>query len=250
MQTALQLAVPEYLEETVSATVAFTPRLIGALVILLVGWFLGGLAARVVARVADRIELDRATLSTPLGAMLGGTEQAVSSAFGTLAQWFVFAVAILAAANVLAIPLLSQWVATAVSYLPAFIAGLLVIVVGFVVADFVGDAINRTRAATETRYTSVFATGTRLFLYFTAVVIGLSTMGVDVALLLTIAQAFAWGIAAAFAIGVGIALGWGGRDYVAANIDRWMGNVGYAARTRDEATGSPMADGGDAESGK
>ncbi|SFR44822.1 mechanosensitive ion channel family protein [Halogeometricum limi] len=244
MQTVLQLAVPEFLQEVIAETIAFTPRLIGALLVLLVGWFLGGIAARVVTRIADRVELDKATLKTPLGAMLGGTERAVSTAFGTLARWFVFAVAILAAANVLAIALLSEWVSTAVSYLPAFVAGLLVIVVGFVVADFIGDAILRTQAATETRYTGIFATGTRMFLYFTAVVIGLSTMGINVELLFTIAQAFAWGLAAAFAIGAGIALGWGGKDYVASNIGRWMGNVNYAATRSDRAGDGAMADGG------
>lgn len=244
MKTILQLAVPEFLQDVIAQTVAFTPRFLGALVILIVGWFLGGIAAAVVAGIADRIQLDRATLSTPLGSILGGTERAVSAAFGTIARWFVFAVSILAAANVLAIPLLSAWVSTAVSYLPAFVAGLLVIVVGFIVADFIGDSIKKTQAATETRYTGVFATGTRLFLYFTAVVVGLSTMGVNVDLLYTIAQAFAWGIAAAFAIGAGIALGWGGRDYVAENIGRWMGSVNYAATRPDDSDSGAIADGG------
>ena len=33
----LQLGIPEFLQETVSAIVAFLPRLVGALVILLIG---------------------------------------------------------------------------------------------------------------------------------------------------------------------------------------------------------------------
>jgi len=57
------------------------------------------------------------------------------------------ALAILAAANVLAIDLLIEWVGTAVSYLPAFIAGLAVIILGFIVAGFIGDAVTRARVA-------------------------------------------------------------------------------------------------------
>lgn len=221
----MQLQIPEYLEESIIAIIAFLPRLIGAVIVLLIGWIVGIALGKVVRSLADRVQLDRAVLETPIGRILGGTERAVSKAFGTLTKWFVYAVAILAAANVLAIPTLSEWVATAVSYLPAFIAGLLVILLGFVVADFIGDSIMRTRAATQTAYTAWFAAGTRMFLYFTAIVIGLDTMGIEVGILFVFAEAFAWGLAAALALGVGIALGWGGHTYVQENIGRWMGRA-------------------------
>jgi len=217
--------LPGWLQDPIAGFVALIPRLVGAVVILLIGWVIGRGAAAVVRRIADRIELDRMVLDTPLGRMLGGTESAVSGAFGKLAAWFVYALAILAAANVLAIPRLSLWVAAAVSYLPALVAGLLVIILGFVVADFIGDAIMRTRAATHTDYTTWFATGTRMFLYFTAIVIGLDTMGIDVGILYLFARALAWGVAAAIAIGAGVAFGWGGRDYVAEHIDGWMSSA-------------------------
>ncbi|EFW89890.1 TM helix repeat-containing protein [Haladaptatus paucihalophilus DX253] len=224
--TVLQAGgLPPWVQDPLTGFVAFLPRLVGAVVVLLIGWVIGRGAAAVVRRVSDRIELDRMVLDTPLGRMLGGTEGSVASAFGKLAAWFVYALAILAAANVLAIPRLSLWVATAVSYLPALIAGLLVIILGFIVADFIGDAIMRTRAATHTDYTVWFATGTRMFLYFTAIVIGLDTMGISVGILYVFARALAWGLAAAIAIGVGVSFGWGGRDYVASHIDGWMSSA-------------------------
>jgi hypothetical protein len=219
------VGLPSWLQDPIAATLTALPRLIGAIIILVIGWIIGRLVAGIVRRIADGIHLDRRTVNTPLGRMLGGSENAVSNAFGRVAAWFIYALAILAAANVLAIPLLSGWIATAVSYLPALIAGLLVIVLGFIVADFIGDAIMRTRATAHTNYTSWFATGTRLFLYFTAIVIGLDTMGIDVQLLYLFARALAWGLAAAVAIGVGVAFGWGGHDYVAEHIDGWMGRA-------------------------
>ncbi|WP_231190155.1 hypothetical protein [Haladaptatus sp. DYF46] len=224
--TVLQTSgFPEWVLDPLSGFVALIPRLVGAIIILLIGWGIGRGVAAVVRRVAHTIDFDRMVLATPLGRILGGTEEAVSGAFGKLAAWFVYALAILAAANVLAIATLSEWVAVAVSYLPALIAGLLVIVLGFVVADFIGDTIMRTRAATHTDYTTWFVTGTRLFLYFTAIVIGLDTMGIEVGVLYLFARAFAWGFAAAIAIGAGVAFGWGGRDYVAEHIGEWMSSA-------------------------
>jgi small-conductance mechanosensitive channel len=242
--TALQVGVPPAASDAVDATVAFVPRLLAAIVILLVGWLLGRLLARAVGSLLNRVELDRAVLETPLGAMLGGSERAVLTAFGTLSAWFVYALAVLAAANVFAIALLSEWLSVAVSYLPSFVAGLLVIVVGFVVADFIGDTIGRTRAATETAYTGAFANGTRVFLYITAVVIGLSTMGIDVSLLFTVAQALAWGIAAAIAIGVGGMFALGGRDYVASHIDDWARSSSHTVATPAVTDDNPDAGSG------
>ncbi|MFB6179026.1 MAG: hypothetical protein ABEI77_04800 [Halorientalis sp.] len=236
-----QVAVPDFLEQTVSNIIAFLPRLVGALVVLVIGWIVGVAFGALVQRLSDRVELDKYVMDTPLGRFMGGTQRAVSDTFGKIAKWFVYALAILAAADVLAITLLSQWIQTAVSYLPAFVGGLLVIVLGFVVADFIGDAIMQTRAATQTSYTSWFAAGTRMFLYFTAIVIGLDTMGIDVSILYLFARAVAWGLAAALAIGVGIAIGWGGHTYVSNNIDRWMGQASSAT---PEPKGRQQTDGG------
>ena len=220
----LQTGLDQTIDDTISGIIEFAPRLAGALIILLVGWFVGRIVFRAVAELADRVELDRTVVKTPLGRMLGGTEDAVSKAFGRVSAWFVYALAFLAAADVLAVELLSEWISTAVSYLPSFVAGALIIVVGFVLADFLADAIGRTETVTDTRYTGWFADGTRIFLYFIALVIGLDTMGVAVDILFTFAESISLGIAVGVALALGIAFGWGGKDYVAENIDGWIGS--------------------------
>ncbi|MFC6975525.1 hypothetical protein ACFQL1_14100 [Halomicroarcula sp. GCM10025709] len=180
------------LGETIAGFVDFLPQLVGAVLILVIGWFIGRLVGGLVRRLVDRTEIDRLVLKTPLGGALGGSERAVSTSLGRIGAFFVYALAILAAADALAIELLSQWIADAVSYLPALIAGLLIIVIGFVLADFLSDIVAHTETVTDTGYTDVFADGLRAFLYFVTVIIGLGTMGVDVQILNTFAQAAAW----------------------------------------------------------
>ncbi|WP_336344886.1 mechanosensitive ion channel family protein [Halalkalicoccus ordinarius] len=225
--------IPDFLGQVLSDLILLIPRLIGALIILLIGWFVGRIVARVVSTLADRTEIDRRTMQTPIGDMLGGTERTISNAFGTVSAYYVYFLAILAAANALQIPLLSAWIADAASYLPAFIAGLLIIVVGFIVADFVGDVIERTRATTHSGITSVMANGVRVFLYFIVIVVGLDTMQVDVGILYIFAAAIAGGLGLALAIGFGIAFGFGARDYVAENIDDWAGQASAQVETPD-----------------
>jgi small-conductance mechanosensitive channel len=239
---ALQFdTLPGFLRDTISTILTYLPRIVAAIVILLIGWIIGRVLAGVVRTIVDRTELDTLTMRTPLGRMLG-SEGAVDSAFGKLVAWYVYFLALLAAADALAIPVLSNWISTAVSYLPAFIAGLLVIVVGFIVADFVARAIERSQTASQTSYTGVFADGVRFFLYFTAVVVGLDTMGIDVQILYLFAQALAWGLAAAVAIGLGLAVGLGGRDYVSNNINSWMGRARQGAPSMSDQQPSSTDD--------
>ena len=235
--------LPGWLGNALSQILTALPRLVGALVILAIGWVVGKAVGKVIAGVADKAGIDRRAGDTPLGRMMGGSRNAVSNFLGKVSAWFVYALAILAAANTLAIPILSQWIATAVSYLPSFIAGLLVIIGGFILADFVGDAIKRTRSATESAYTQYFASGVQVFLYFTAIVIGLDTMGIAVDILYVFARAMAWGLAAGVALAIGIAFGWGGHSYVADNLGRWSGSAkSTASDMSSQDQGSPADD--------
>jgi len=240
----LQVDVVTSVETVVGDVVAFLPQFVGALAILIVGWFLGRVAYRLVRATADRLDVDRRMLRTPIGAMAGGTEQAVANTFGTLAAWFVYALAILAAADVLAIELLSEWIATAVSYFPALLAGGLVIVIGFILADFVGDVVARMETITETGYTDAFADGIRVLLYFVAVVIALDTVGVSTDIIFLFAQAVAFGLAAGLALAIGIGFGWGSKDYVAENIGSWFGRAPRPVGTGQTDGGTEQADGG------
>ncbi|WP_129114999.1 mechanosensitive ion channel family protein [Halegenticoccus tardaugens] len=236
----LQGGVPEFLQSTISNIIAFLPRLIGALVILIIGWIIGRVLGGAVRSLTDRAGLDRRLRDTPLG-RLGGSDDAMSRGLGKITAYYIYLLAILAAANALAVPLLSQWVSTAVSYLPAFVAGLLVIIFGFVLADFVADVISRTEAVTNDRMTAIFADGVRFFLYFAVLVIGLDTMGVQVQILYLFARALAFGLAIGLALAIGIAFGLGGRDYVSQNMDQWAGRA-RSATGQSQTSGTQSDD--------
>ncbi|WP_232686416.1 mechanosensitive ion channel family protein [Halobacterium zhouii] len=231
-------AIPEFLQETVQSIIAFLPRLVGAIVILIIGWIIGAILGGIVKRITDSVGLDAHATDTPLGRMSSGDDP-VSTLLGKITAWFVYALAILAAADALAIEILSEWLARAVSYLPAFIAGLLVIIVGFVVADIIGDVIRSSLGSTAK--SSWFADGVRMFLYFTAIVIGFDTMGIDIELLYIFARALAWGLAIGIGAAIAIAFGWGAKDYVSNNISQWAGK----AKQQSPSPDSEQRSGGD-----
>lgn len=218
----LQIGVPDYLEEAITGVINFLPQLIGALIILAIGWIIGRLVGGITRRLSDRTNVDRLVMNTPLGRVLGGTEKSISNSLGRVAAYFIYALAILTAADALAIDLLSEWIAVAVTYLPALVAGGLIIIFGFILADILADLVAGTESLTSFEYTEPFADGLRFLLYFVAIVVGLDTIGVDVQILYLFAGAVAGGLALGTAIAIGLAFGLGGRDWVAANIGEWL----------------------------
>lgn len=242
-QIVLQAPIPSYFTEALTAFVNFLPQLVGAIIILLIGWVIGRVVGGVIRRVVDRSTVDRRVAATPLGDALGGTEKAISRSLGRVGSYFVYALALLAAADALAIELLSEWIAAAVSYIPAFIAGILVIVIGFILADFVADVVAGTDAMTNVSYTGAVANGLRVFGYFLAVVVGLGTIGIDVQILYLFSAAIAGGLALGVALAVGLAVGLGGRDYVADNVGTWVSGRSLPGGRGPAATG--QTDGGE-----
>jgi hypothetical protein len=86
----------------------------------------------------------------------------------------------------------------------------------------VGDALRAVGREGRLEYVPLFADALKFLLYFVVLVIGLSTMQVDVAILYVFANALAWGLAAGVAVGLGIAFGWGFKDAIARRADTWI----------------------------
>jgi len=63
------------------------------------------------------------------------------------------------------------------------------------------------------------------FVYYTTITIVLATVGIETTLLTTLVITFVVAFFGALAVGIGIAVGLGGQDCVAENINDWMPSV-------------------------
>ena len=214
--------IREEIASIIGDAIGFIPDLFVLVVLLVLGYLLGTLVGRVVERVGRRVRLDEKIKGTLLGALFAEDEGSVSGAFALVAKWYIVLLALFAAAEHLGFTFLTDWLDRLLAYVPALIAGVLIIVVGVFVADRIGEVVRRSAGAEELGLSNALAGGTKAFLYFVVVVLGLATMGVDVTILETFALAFAGALGLALALAIGIAFGWGGKEYVAENIDEWL----------------------------
>jgi hypothetical protein len=131
---------------------AFLPRLLGFLVVLLVGYVIARVVKGVLARVLDKVGIDRALHSGSTGSYVNrvAPDLRPSRLVGQLAFWFLFLGAIAIAVSQLGIPALDNFIAAIGAYIPNVIAAVLIFVIAGVVAAAVGGLVARTMGDTPT----------------------------------------------------------------------------------------------------
>lgn len=216
------------IEQSLLALVDFLPALVAAILVLVVGHLLGQLLGKVTQRVAGRTDVGERIVGTPAGALFDDDPSAVTSALGTAVYGYVLLIAAFVATDRLGFQGLRSWFDAAIGLVPAILAGLAIIVLGIVFADYVGDVIRASSAAEEAGYPDVLASVTTALLYLLVIVIGLETMGFQLQIVYVLVEnvAFAFGVAVALALGLafGLAFGLGAKDYVAENVEEWVGS--------------------------
>ncbi|WP_165160465.1 mechanosensitive ion channel family protein [Natronolimnobius sp. AArcel1] len=214
--------------DNIVGLIEFLPTLIGVAVLVYLGLLFGEKLKPVVTDAGRRVELDDKVRQTPFEALFPDDEDGVSRAFGILVKYYVAAIALFVAIEwFLTRTAATNWYMTdyfqeLLGYVPPIIIGTVVLFVGFYVANWATAEVRDSVLADRFDISPLMAGTTKAFLYFVVLVIGLDTMGVDVTILHTFAQAFAYAVGLALALAVGIAFGWGGKDYVAENIDSWF----------------------------
>lgn len=216
-------ALQTELEAVTVDAFAFLMAAFVAAIFIAVGVFAGRKLQPIVRRFGQRIELDARVRETPFGELFADESTAVSNAAGTLAKYYVVLLAAFAAATYLGLSSVSDWIEFIVGFAPTVVAGFAILVVGFVIADPIATIVREAEAVQESRVAPLAGGATKALVCFVAAVIGLDTMGLNVAILYTFGQAFAFAAALGIALAIGIAFGWGGKEYVAANADDWFG---------------------------
>jgi hypothetical protein len=214
--------VLQFIDVWVAQVIEALPRIAGAVVILLIGWVAGRAIGRGVAKILDKAGLAGALRWTALGKAIDKSKIRIIGLFELGIRWFIYLLAVLGAADVLQIQTLSNFVYSVVQYIPSLLGGIFLILIGFLIADFIGDALISVSEEARIEYGSTFGSAFKVILYFVIIVTGLSVMKIDVTVLDTIVTALSWGVAVGAGVGLGIALGWGLKDVVAEDTKAWI----------------------------
>lgn len=215
-------SISDSLATAIGNMVEWIPAIIAAVIVLLVGWFVGRFAGKIVRALIDKLGIGGALDKTPVGGALRSAGMTTASFFGALVKWFIYLAFIMAALNVLGIELLIDFMNRLVLYIPHLVAGLLLLVLGLILVDFVMDWVSAQLKSREVEQGELVSTIVRALLTFMVLVLALDQMLIDTSIIYTFLQPIAWGLAIGLGIAIGIAFGWGSKDVVAEYVkERW-----------------------------
>jgi hypothetical protein len=193
----------------------FLPDLIGALLILWIGWIVAGWLSKLVANVLRKVRFNEAANRAGLSRFIqaAGVRQDASGVMAEVVKWFFRLIALVAAFSVLQLPALTAALIGILDFIPNLFIALVIILVGGLVANFVKDFVRGAASSAGFNNANVVANIARFAILYVAVIAALGQIGIAS----TVINTLFIGTIAALALALGLAFGLGGRD-VAARI--------------------------------
>jgi hypothetical protein len=199
--------------------ISFIPSLLAAVIIFLVGWFVGSLLGRVVDEAIKAIRIDHILRAS-------GLEDAVhragyklnSGAFlGALIKWFVIIVFLMAALQVIGLAQVTFYLQQIVlSFLPNVIVAVLILLGAAVVAEVVQGVVAGAARAAGIRSAGFAGTVAKWAIWSFAIIVALSQIGIATAYFQTLFT----GLVVALSLAFGLAFGLGGQETAARFLEK------------------------------
>jgi len=194
------------LSELTATFAAFLPSLVGALLILGLGWLVSRSVELAARRALRMLGLDRAAARLRLTEWLEGSgiRWTLSEGIARLLFWLLMLTFVLSSVETLGLESVTETIDRLIAFIPNLIGAGLIVVLGLLLARFLGGAIGSAAAAAGVG-------GARLgfvvqaFVGLLVAVIAVEQLGVDTSVL--VAPLTALLAAASFAAGLAFALG-------------------------------------------
>jgi hypothetical protein len=138
------------LENGFTAIFGFIPELIGALLILIIGYFVAKVLGSLVTRLLQRGGVDRTVMEGQGGRFVSRLTSSPADLLGRIVFWVLFLGAISLAVTALGIDALTNFVGEVFAYLPNVLAALLIFLVAGAIAGAIVALVGRTMGDTPT----------------------------------------------------------------------------------------------------
>ncbi len=200
--------------------VQFTPRLVIAVILFIIGWVLGSIIAKALEQVFTSLKVDK--LFSSVGAegffRKAGLTLDTGYFIGQVVKWFIIVVFLLPSLNLVGLDNIASFLKDDVlTFLPKVVVAALILVIASVVADGLSSTVRASVKSMGLTSANLLATVAKYAVWVFAFIIALGQLGVAdyyMGVLFT-------GIIAMLSLGGALAFGLGGKDAAA----RFIGKV-------------------------
>lgn len=201
----------------------YVPTIVGAIIILVVGWIIAKFVEAIVVRGLKAARLDVVSDKAGIANMLaqGDIKWTLSELIGVIIYWIVMLSVLAAALNALNLTVAGDLLSRLVAYIPNIIVAIFVLVLGSFLASFVSGVVRTTASNAGLGNAKLLAKITQTVLIVFAVIIAIEQLNIATAFI-----AFAVNIIlASIGLGAALAFGLGCKDIAAKSMQDLMNKV-------------------------
>jgi len=209
------------------------PTVLGAIVILLIGWFIAGFLAQVATKFFRAVHADRLGDKIGVNEFLNrsGTSMKVSDILGETIKWVVRLIFIEMATDQLGLVQVTAVVNHILYFIPNVLVALLVLGLGAFLAQVVSSVVRGAASEAGMRAPETLAKLASGAVMAFAIIAAVNELGISPIVVNTLYI----GLVAAIALALGLSFGLGGRDTAARLTERWVNQLEDTS-TRNAAT--------------
>ena len=195
------------LQDLLSGFVAVVPNLLGALAVFIIGLVVSKVAARFVRRILMTIGADKlAERLNEIEIVYKSNIQLVpSTLLSKVVYYFLLFIFVIAATDILNMPVISQLMGEILNYIPVLISALAVFVIGLLISDFLKNVVKTTCDSLGIPASGMISSVVFYFLFLNITMIALSQARIDTEFIQDNISILLAGVVLAFAIGYGFA---------------------------------------------
>jgi hypothetical protein len=195
------------------------PRVIGFLLILLIGWLISGILARAVAGLLRVIRFNdlaqRAGITGFVQQM--GIRRDAAGVMADIVMWFVRIITLIVAFDALGLPAVSQVLQQFLLWIPNLVVALVILVIAGLAANALANLVRGATAQAGFTNPDMLSTIVRVAVWSFGIVIAVNQIGIAQ----TLVNTLFFGLVGALALALGLAFGLGGRETAGEIVQSW-----------------------------
>jgi Mechanosensitive ion channel, conserved TM helix len=194
------------------------PRLLGALLVLAIGWLIARWIRTAVTKLLHALRFDALAARGGIDDMLkqGGLQTSMTGVLAGLVYWTIILVTLLAAVNSLGLTVASDMLSRVVLYLPNVVVAVLILILGALFGRLIQGTVRTYLSNAQVNGAALIGNLAYYAILVFAGAVGLEQLGIGQALVVSTFQ-IAFG---AVCLALALAFGLGGRDWAARVIAR------------------------------
>ncbi len=209
--------IVEPVTQMLTKILAYLPILLGALIILIVGWIVAKLIRRAVDWLLKTVRFDMMADKAGISEVLrkGDLKITAREVVSGLVYWLIIIMVLVMTVDALGLPKASDVLTSLFAYVPKVIAALLVLVVAMFLASFVSEIVRTACGNAKLPSPEIIAGISRWAIIIFAVTIAMEELGIAPLLVGTAFNIILGGIVLALALAFGL----GGKDAAARYLE-------------------------------